>query len=40
MKNHKKELKDNYGRLNDFLNQILKLSCFTLHDLSDFLMHP
>jgi len=32
-------LKDNYGRLIDFLSQIKKLSCFNLLDLADFLMH-
>jgi len=32
-------LKDNYGRLIDFLSQISKLSNFNLHDLADFLMH-
>jgi len=37
--NHKKGLKDNYGRLIDFLSQISKLSYFNLLDLVDFLMH-
>jgi len=32
-------LKDNYGRLIDFLCQISKLSYFNLLDLADFLMH-
>jgi len=32
-------LKDNYGRLIDFLSQISKLSYFNLLDLADFLMH-
>jgi len=32
-------LKDNYGRLMDFLNRISKLSYFNLIDLADFLMH-
>ena len=31
-------LKDNYGRLIDFLNRISKLSCFNLIDLADVLM--
>jgi len=37
--NHKKELKDNYERLIEFLIQISKPSYFTLLDLADFLMH-
>jgi len=32
-------LKDNCGRLIDFLSQISKLSYFNLFDLADFLMH-
>jgi len=35
----KKGLKDNCGRLIDFLSQISKLSYFNLLDLADFLMH-
>jgi len=35
--NDKKRLKDNYGRLFDFLKQISKLSYFNLLDLADFL---
>jgi len=37
--NHKKGLKDNYGRLIDFRSQISKLSYFNWHDLADILMH-
>jgi len=37
--NHKKGLKDNYGRLIDFLSQISKLFYFNLLDLVDFLIH-
>jgi len=32
-------LKDNYGRLIDFLKQISKLSYFNLLDLADFMMY-
>jgi len=35
----KNGLKSNYGRLNDYLNQISKLSYVSLLDLADFLMH-
>jgi len=34
--NHKKGLKDNYGRLIDFRGQISKLFYFNLLDLADF----
>jgi len=34
-----KRLKDDYGRLIDFLGQIWKLSSFNLLDLADILMH-
>jgi len=37
--NHKNELKNNYGRLIDFLSQISKLSYVYLLHLADFLMH-
>jgi len=37
--NHKKGLKDIYGRLIDLQGQISKLSYFNLLYLSDFLMH-
>jgi len=36
--NHKKGLKDNYGRLIDFLSQISELTDFNMLDLADFLM--
>jgi len=39
-KTTKKGVKNNYyGRLIDFLSQILKMSCLNLLDLADFLMH-
>jgi len=37
--NSQKGLKENYGRLIDFLSQSSKLFYFNLLDLSDFLMH-
>jgi len=37
--NHRKGLKDKYGRLIDFLSHISKLSYFNLLNLADLLMH-
>jgi len=37
--NNKRRLKNNFGRLIDFLSQISKLSYFNLLDFTDVLMH-
>jgi len=39
MEINREGLKDNYGRLIDFLSQISRLCCFDLLDLADYLMH-